>query len=357
MGCRLGTDKGIMRVRGPRYLGVLMRHQSEGHASRRRAVALAVAVALSASAGSASAQQEPSWTDRMGDFFKRFVPGGGPPEQAQQPAQPQPAQQAPAAVAPAGPPAPAAQAPATRAPAARAPAAQAPTAPAPAAAQAPAGQATPAQQPAAEAPAPPPPARASRPEPSLVDRVGDFFKRLRPGADAPEPAARGSGEAVADEEFDCPAIDIREGASTLMVQVPGETNALSLRYQASFVRAARECIVKGKDVTIKVGLQGRVILGPAGGPGDLKIPVRYALVWEELGRTKMIWSKLYVLPVTIGDQQSNVEFKHVEDDMTVSIPKASELENYMIYIGFDPNGAPIEPRKSPPPKKPKKPPG
>jgi hypothetical protein len=327
-----------------------MRNRSEGHASERFVLALAVAAVLAAGAVSASAQ-EPSWTDRMGDFFKRFVPGGGPPEQAQQPAQPQPAQQAPAAVAPAGPPAPAAQAPATRAPAARAPAAQAP------AAQAPAGQAAPAQQPAAEAPAPPPPARASRPEPSLVDRVGDFFKRLRPGADAPEPAARGSGEPVADEEFDCPAIDIREGASTLMVQVPGETNALSLRYQASFVRAARECIVKGKDVTIKVGLQGRVILGPAGGPGDLKIPVRYALVWEELGRTKMIWSKLYVLPVTIGAEQSNVEFKHVEDDMTVSIPKASELKNYMIYIGFDPNGAPIEPRKSPPPKKPKKPPG
>ncbi|MFZ0070116.1 MAG: hypothetical protein WAK85_02515, partial [Xanthobacteraceae bacterium] len=91
-----------------------MRHQSEGHASRRWAMALAVAVTLAASVGSALAQ-EPSWTDRMGDFFKRFVPGGGPPEQAQQPAQPQPAQQAPAAVAPAGPPAPAAQAPATRA--------------------------------------------------------------------------------------------------------------------------------------------------------------------------------------------------------------------------------------------------
>ena len=353
MGCRLGTDKGTDLITEQRDLGVLMRNRSEGHASRRWAMALAVAVALAVSAGSALAQ-EPSWTDRMGDFFKRFVPGGGPPEQAQQPAQPQPAQQAPAAEAPAGPPAPAAQAPAAQAPAARA---QAPAAPAPAAAQAPAGQATPAQQPAAEAPAPPPPARASRPEPSLVDRVGDFFKRLRPGADAPEPATRGSGEAVADEEFDCPAIDIREGASTLMVQVPGETNALSLRYQASFVRAARECIVKGKDVTIKVGLQGRVILGPAGGPGDLKIPVRYALVWEELGRSKMIWSKLYVLPVTIGAEQSNVEFKHVEDDMTVSIPKASELENYMIYIGFDPNGAPIEPRKSPPPKKSKKPPG
>jgi hypothetical protein len=330
---------------------MLMRHRSNGHAGRRWTIALAVAVAFAASVGSASAQQEPSWTDRMGDFFKRFVPGGGPPEPAQQ----QPAQQAPAADAPAGPPPPTTQAPAARTPSARTPAAQAPAAQAPAAAQVPAGQAAPAQQPAAEAAAPPPPASASRPAPSLADRVGDFFRRLRPGADAPEPAP--SPEAAASEEFDCPVIDIREGASTLMVQSPGEPNALSLRYQASFVRAARECIVKGKDVTIKVGVQGRVILGPAGGPGELKIPLRYALVWEELGHTKMLWSKLYVVPVSIGEQQPNVEFKHVEDEMTVPIPKASELENYMIYIGFDPNGAPIEPRKSPPPKaKAKKPP-
>jgi hypothetical protein len=131
----------------------------------------------------------------------------------------------------------------------------------------------------------------------------------------------------------------------------GEQGALSLRYQASFVRAARECIVKGKDVTIKVGVQGRVILGPAGGAGDLKIPLRYALVEEELGRTKMIWSKLYIIPVTVPDQQPNVEFKHVEEDMTVPIPNPDKLENYMVYIGFDPNGLPPEPRKSPPPKK------
>jgi hypothetical protein len=262
-------------------------------------------------------QQDPSWTDRMGDFFKRIVPGGSAPDQAQPQPQPQPQ----------------------------------PT-------QAPAGQPPAAQTPAQAAPDSPAPAspRASRPEPSLTDRIGNFFNRLRPGADAPEPAPRGGTEEAATEEFDCPAIDIREGASTLMLQAPGEPSALSLRYQASFVRAARECIVKGQDVTIKVGVQGRIILGPAGGAGDVKIPLRYALVWEDLGHTKMIWSKLYVIPVSVGAQQANVDFKHVEDDMTIPIPKPSELENYMVYIGFDPNGIPPEPRKSPPPKaKPKKP--
>jgi hypothetical protein len=192
--------------------------------------------------------------------------------------------------------------------------------------------------------------------------VGDFFKRLVPGGTdehaPPMQAGRApKNETETNEAFDCPLLDIREGASTLMVQGPGEPNPLSLRYQASFVRAARECIVKGKDVTIKVGVQGRVILGPAGGAGQLTIPLRYALVHEELGQTRMIWSKLYVLPVTIQGQQPNVPFEHVEDDMTVPIPKASELENYIVYIGFDPNGLPPEhAKKAPPPKaKPKKP--
>src|SRR5262245_45766610 len=271
-------------------------------------------------AGPPTVAQEPSVGDRVGDFFKRFVPGGDQPQPGQaQGAQPAPSQ-------PAGMPAPAAQAPTGQAPAA----------------QAAPGTASPPQA--------PPRATARRVDPSLTDRVGDFFKRLMPGSQDEQatalPAGRASTPDNQEGEFDCPVVDIREGASTLMVQGPGESQALSLRYQASFVRAARECIVKCKDVTIKVGIQGRVILGPAGGPGQLTIRLRYALVHAELGRTRMIWSKLYVVPVEIPGQQPNVPFAHVEDDMTVPIPRASELENYIVYIGFDPNGVP---EKKPPP--------
>jgi hypothetical protein len=293
-------------------------------------VAPAVAISIGWGIELAHAQaQDPSILDKAGDFLKNLVPGQNQSQGAQQPAQGQaPTQQAPA--------------------------------------QPPAAQQTPAQAPAAaDTPAAQPPAAAAptaKKQPSITERVGDFFKRLVPGGTdehaPPLQAGRApKNENEANEEFDCPLLDIREGASTLMVQGPGEPNPLSLRYQASFVRAARECIVKGKDVTIKVGVQGRVILGPAGGAGQLTIPLRYALVHEELGQTRMIWSKLYVLPVTIQGQQPNVPFEHVEDDMTVPIPKASELENYIVYIGFDPNGLPQEhPKKPPPPKaKPKKP--
>jgi hypothetical protein len=289
---------------------------------------MAIALVMAGGIGTASAQ-DPSILDKAGDFLKNLVPGQKPPQDAQQPAQ-----------QPAAPPPAAQQAPA------QAPAAQAPAAQGPAAAPPPTASAPPTTKPA---------------QPSITERVGDFFKRMIPGGtDEHAPPLQAGrtpkNEAEGTEEFDCPVIDIREGASTLMVQGPGEATPLSLRYQASFVRAARECIVKGKDVTIKVGVQGRVILGPAGGAGQMSIPLRYALVHEEMGRTRMIWSKLYVLPLNIQGQQPNVPFEHVEEDMTVPIPKASELENYIVYIGFDPNGLPQErPKKETPKARPKKP--
>jgi hypothetical protein len=283
--------------------------------------------------GLAHAQaQDPSILDKAGDFLKNLVPGQNQSQGGQQSAPQQESPQPPSGQQPGA----AQQAPAQSPAAAQAPAAQPPAAPAPTA-----------RKPA---------------QPSITERVGDIFNRLVPGGSdehaPPMQAGRApKNEAEANEEFDCPAIDIREGASTLMVQGPGDPSPLSLRYQASFVRAARECVVKGKDVTIKVGVQGRVILGPAGGAGQLTIPLRYALVHEELGQTRMIWSKLYTLPVTVQGQQPNVPFEHVEEEMTVPIPKASELENYIVYIGFDPNGLPQEhSKKAPPPKaKPKKP--
>ena len=68
------------------------------------------------------------------------------------------------------------------------------------------------------------------------DRISSLFGRS-PQEEAPRAPAT-----PATEEFDCPRIDIRQGASTLLVnsgQSSEEGNALGLRYQGSFVRAAR----------------------------------------------------------------------------------------------------------------------
>jgi hypothetical protein len=156
------------------------------------------------------------------------------------------------------------------------------------------------------------------------------------------PARPGQGAAEPDRTH-CPPLDVRQGASTITVYGSGDRVATNVRYQATVAELARECAALGATMTIKVGLQGRVILGPVGGPGRLDVPVRFALV-QEGPEPKTIWTKLYKLSVEIPAGQTNVPFTHIEDNLTFPKPRPSELEAYVIYAGFDQQGLREEPR-------------
>jgi hypothetical protein len=148
----------------------------------------------------------------------------------------------------------------------------------------------------------------------------------------------GSAQALAvsaDPNQDCPATDIRTGAATLRLSAGGrEATSENLRYQATIARLARECSVRGPTMTVKVGVQGRVVIGPAGGPGQLDIPLRYAVVHEG-PNPKTIVTKLTRFPVVIGEDQSNVPFLQIEEDLTFNVTSRAALENYVVYVGFD----------------------
>ena len=152
-----------------------------------------------------------------------------------------------------------------------------------------------------------------------------------------------STEPGAPAEIDCPGVDVRSGASTLSVTTPGQdAGPMSTRYQASIGETARECAALGGMMTMKVGVQGRILLGPAGGPGQLDIPLRLAVV-REGAEPKTIWSKLYRFNVAIPPGQTAVPFTHVEQDVSFPMPRGSELEAYVVYVGFDPGAAPAKP--------------
>lgn len=148
----------------------------------------------------------------------------------------------------------------------------------------------------------------------------------------------------------CPAVDVRPGASSLAFNTAGAEGAMGLRYQATLGQTARECHNVGGNLNMKVGVQGRIILGPAGGPGTIEVPLRLALV-EEGPSPKTHWTKLYRIPVTIADGVPNVAFTHVEEDLTVPMPAGSALESYVVYVGFDALAAKERPAKKQPPRK------
>jgi hypothetical protein len=167
------------------------------------------------------------------------------------------------------------------------------------------------------------------PSPSFGSRFSSFFSSATPGVTQPASPTAGA------PEIDCPGVDIRAGASTLNIAAKsGDATAGDLRYQLSFGQTARECIVQGGTMSIKVGVQGRVILGPMGGPGQVDVPLRYAIV-REGPQPRTIVTKFKRVQVIVGPDQTHVQFVDVEEALSFPMPPGSELDAYVIYVGFD----------------------
>jgi hypothetical protein len=149
-------------------------------------------------------------------------------------------------------------------------------------------------------------------------------------------------------DVECPGVNVRTGAATLMIgSKPGEAepSALDLRYQATILRTARECQVNSGIMTMKVGIEGRVIVGPAGGPGTINVPLRIAVVQEGVN-PKTITSKFARVDVTVASAVDRVAFSHIDPEISFPLPQPIvNIDSYVVYVGFDPAGAQQEKKK------------
>jgi hypothetical protein len=134
---------------------------------------------------------------------------------------------------------------------------------------------------------------------------------------------------------DCPSVDIRAGASTHSVATKLQAaTANDLRYQLSFHQTARQCALLGTTVRMRVGVQGRVVVGPAGAPAQVDVPLRYAVVREGV-EPKTIVTKFRRFPVALPSGAPHVIFTDIEEDLSFPMPSLAELQTYVVYVGFD----------------------
>jgi hypothetical protein len=180
---------------------------------------------------------------------------------------------------------------------------------------------------------------------SLTDRFKSLFGGKSDDA-APSQPAPAPGQQSADDDIDCPQVTVRAGASTYAVAAPGkQAVGNDVRYQATITKMARECLRSGGDITAHIGIQGRVIAGPAGAPTTVEVPLRVAVVQGGIGE-KVIASKAY--RTTVGmTEGGSVPFTFVIDDLVYPVPSAAVVDTYVFYVGFDPQALSPEPKAKP----------
>lgn len=180
---------------------------------------------------------------------------------------------------------------------------------------------------------------AVAPAAAQLDSFFDKMKGMFGSSSSPQSqsAPAQATNAAPQGDLPCPSVDIRNGASTLTIYGAGDEIATNVRYQATFAQTARECVTLGTTMTVKLGVRGRIILGPLGGPGQVNVPIRIALV-KEGPEPKTLLSKLHMTTVDLPSGDSNVPFTYVDQELTFPVASRDDMESYIFYVGFDEQG-------------------
>jgi hypothetical protein len=157
--------------------------------------------------------------------------------------------------------------------------------------------------------------------PSTGSSLANYFKFGQ--ATPPEPAAP-----MVQEDFECPSVDILDGAAALR---QGGPEAESVRSQLSITNTARECTLNGNQIVIKIGVEGLALLGPAGKPGTYTAPIRIVAKRGD----KVIVSRFVRQSINVpGGAAANAPFVVIENDIVV--PK--DGDELTLLVGFDERG-------------------
>lgn len=116
-----------------------------------------------------------------------------------------------------------------------------------------------------------------------------------------------------EDDVECPRVDVYEGGAALQAFASREAHDPPLLMnQITIGETAREC-TKGADGTtiIKVGVGGRVMLGPAGKPGTFKAPLNVVIRRGD----KVVAHRSRQVSMSIAAGETAARFSVVEDGL------------------------------------------
>ena len=141
--------------------------------------------------------------------------------------------------------------------------------------------------------------------------------------------------------FDCPGIEVRPGTEVMRLAPPGrEAVPTDLRWQAAITLTERECLDGSGRVTMRIGIEGNVLLGPQGTPGPVRLPVRIAVI---KGENTIVSSRVVPIDVVVPAGQTGASFAVVDEGTAIVRAAGDRLTDVSVAVGFDP--APQRPER------------
>jgi len=166
-----------------------------------------------------------------------------------------------------------------------------------------------------------------------IDSIIPSSSRTQAGVEAHMNAGTSADKIVvlpmSAEDLECPVVEVEDGAAT--ARVGGPENS-AVRYQFDLVDTARECQPQGQQFSLKVGVSGLLLIGPAGSPGAYSTNVK-VLVRREVDQ-KTIFEKTYRVEAdTAGGVQA--PFRTVTEPIILPFTRTDLNDDYSIFVGFD----------------------
>jgi len=180
---------------------------------------------------------------------------------------------------------------------------------------------------------------------SVGGSVNDFFSHQDPnvstlnaganprpvaGKPATNPSEKPKVLPVASQDINCPDVEIADTGAALRVGGPDNQ---SVRYQFNIGDTARECDPAGaSQASLRIGVKGEVVIGPAGSPGTFSAPLKIT-VTRDSDKTD-VFSQTYQVSATTDGVTAGA-FRVVTDPITLPMTTLQLADIYSVTVGFE----------------------
>ena len=131
---------------------------------------------------------------------------------------------------------------------------------------------------------------------------------------------------------DCPRVSIWQNDAQLTVYEIGRVgDNMAIQHRGEITKTARECEIAPGLVTVKFGVAGRVLLGPLGKSGAVKLPVLVHITDRK--NQKIQTSKMDVV-ATMIDGKPHGSFSTVRS-VSFPIEPGIPASQYKVFVAFD----------------------